>query len=107
MKEFGWTIEYTLSLTFPVFLELSLMLRRIRCDSAIDEFYMPYAAVKLGGKCSKRLFEGRGSFMLDGGPGASAGEASPEQVNKALEKLRRITEERQAAIRREASRRRT
>ena len=94
MKEFGWTIEYTLSLTFPVFLELSLLLRRIRCDSAIDEFYMPYAAVKLGGKCSKRLFEGRGSFMLDGGPGASAGETSPEQVNKALEKLRRAMEER-------------
>ena len=71
----------------------------------IDEFYIPYAAVKLGGKCSKRLFEGRGSFMLDGGPGASAGEASPEQVNKALEKLRRITEERQSAIRRAAARR--
>ena len=52
MREFGWTIEYTLNLTFPVFLELSLMLRRIRCDSAIDEFYTPYAAVKLGGKCS-------------------------------------------------------
>ena len=31
---------------------------------------------------------------MDGGPGASAGETSPEQVNKALEKLRRTMEER-------------
>lgn len=80
------------------------MLRRIRCDSAIDEFYMPYAAVKLGGKCSKRLFEGRGAFLLDDEPGVSAGEASPEQVNKALRKLRRITQERLSAIKRAVAR---
>lgn len=98
MREFGWTIEYTLNLTFPVFLELSLMLRRIRCDSAIDEFYTPYAAVKLGGKCSKRLFEGRGSFLLDGVTGASSGEESPEQVSRALEKLRKIMEKRRSEI---------
>lgn len=41
-------------------------LHRFTCDSVIDEFYIPYAAVKLGGKCSKRLFEGRGSLLLDG-----------------------------------------
>ena len=97
VKEFGWTIEYTLSRTFPVFMALTKMLRRIRYDAAIDEFYLPYSAAKLGGKCAKRLFEGRGSFMLNDS-GNNDGETSPEQIDRAIEKIRKIIAAKHAAV---------
>lgn len=93
MREFGWSIEYTLSLSFPVFLELSVMIRRLRCDAAVDEFYLPYAAVKVGGKPAKRLFEGRGSFLLED---KTAPKATEEETQRALERLRRIIKARKA-----------
>ena len=67
MKEFGWSIEYTLSLSFPVFLDLFDLIRRVRFDAAIDEFFTSYGAAKYGGKCSKTLFDGRGSIVLTDG----------------------------------------
>ena len=63
MREFGWTIVYTLSLSFPVFLELFGLIRRVRYDAAIDEFYLPYAAAKAGGRSAKRLFKGVGDVI--------------------------------------------
>ena len=65
MKEFGWTIEYTLSLSYPVFCSLFELIKQVRYDSAIDEFYTPYAAAKYGGKCHKFLFDGRGDFFVN------------------------------------------
>lgn len=64
MREFGWTIDYVLGLTFPVFFDLFGLIRRIRMDAAIDEFYMPYSAAKYGGKCAKNLFDGRGTITI-------------------------------------------
>lgn len=64
MREFGWTIDYVLGLTFPVFFDLFGLIRRIRMDAAIDEFYTPYAAVKLGGKYADNLFGERGSVII-------------------------------------------
>jgi hypothetical protein len=93
MREFGWTIEYTLSLPYPVFFEL---IRRVRLDSAIDEMYTPYAAAKYGGKCSKKLFEGRGSMYL----GASDNKAfaheeiTPDMIEKANQRLQKIIADR-------------
>lgn len=64
MREFGWTIDYVLGLTYPVFFDLFGLIRRIRMDSAIDEFYTPYSAAKYGGKCAKNLFNGRGAITI-------------------------------------------
>ena len=93
MKAFGWTIEYTLSLTFPVFLELFELIRRVRMDAAIDEFYTPYSAVKFGGKCAKTLFDGRGRIWFSES-GKSAGRApekvTPAMIRKALKKAQTI-----------------
>lgn len=96
MKEFSWTIEYTLNLTYPVFLGLTDMLHRIRLDSAVDEFYTPYGAAKYGGKCSKALFDGRGSFYLGNVKKKhfENEEVTPEMIEKANEKLRKIMEDR-------------
>lgn len=90
MKEFGWTIEYTLSLTYPVFLDLLDLIYRVRCDSAIDEFFNPYAAAKYGGKFSKHLFDGRGSFYLKDTYNAEVKqeEVTPEMIERANQKLR-------------------
>ena len=101
MKEFGWTIEYTLSLPFPVFLDLFELIRRIRFDAAIDEFFTPYGAAKYGGKMSKTLFDGRGSIMLKDEKkemSRSTEEVTPEMIEKANKKLLRLMEERAAAL---------
>ena len=88
MKEFGWSIEYTLNLTYPVFLNLFSLIRQIRCDAAIDQVYTPYAAAKYGGKVSQHLFEGRGSFMLKNE--TQTEKVTPEMIERANEKLRKI-----------------
>ncbi len=98
MKEFGWTIEYTLSLSFPQFFDLFGLIKRIRYDAAIDEFYSPYAAVKFGGKCSKHLFNGRGSIMLDNSDAPKASDYTPEMVKKANRKLKKLMRTRNAAL---------
>lgn len=99
MKEFGWTIEYTLSLTYPVFLDLFGLIHRIRMDAAIDEFYMPYGAAKYGGKCSKLLFDGRGSMYLGttNRKGPEHEEVTPEMIEKANERFKKIIESRKKA----------
>lgn len=105
MKEFGWTIEYTLNLTFPVFFDLFGLIRRIRLDAAIDEFYTPYGAVKFGGKCAKHLFDGRGSYLLNE-KGTAAGqteEVTDEMIERARKKLRAIMERNQAKLSETAS----
>lgn len=101
MKEFGWSIEYTLSLSFPVFLDLFDLIRRVRFDAAIDEFFTPYGAAKYGGKCSKTLFDGRGSIVLTDGessPFGSTEEVTPEMIERANQKLRRLMEEREKKL---------
>lgn len=92
MKEFGWTIDYVLSLTYPVFLDLFTLIKRCRYDAAIDEFYTPYAAVKFGGKASKHLFSIRGDVFVGSTANVSY---TPEAAKKAEEKLRAIIEKRQ------------
>ena len=90
MKEFGWSIEYTLSLTYPVFISLFGLIRQTRFDAAIDEFYTPYAAAKYGGKCHKFLFDGRGDFVIDGTEKIkpSNEEITPEMIERANARLR-------------------
>lgn len=96
MKEFGWTIEYTLNLTYPVFLNLFSLIRRIRFDAAIDQVYTPYAAAKYGGKTSQHLFDGRGSFTLKNE--AQTEKVTPEMIERANEKLRKIIAEREKKL---------
>ncbi|MCD8295471.1 MAG: hypothetical protein LUE27_09565 [Clostridia bacterium] len=98
MREFGWTIEYTLSLTFPVFFDLFGLIRRVRLDAAIDEFYTPYGAAKYGGKCAAHLFDGRGSVTMCDGKDAKAPEVTGEMVKKANEKLRALMKSRHEAL---------
>ena len=96
MKEFGWSIEYVLNLTYPVFLELFHLIKRCRYDAAVDEFYTPYAAVKFGGKASNSLFSIRGDIFLT--PYSEEADYSPEAIKKAEEKMRKIIEKRQRAL---------
>lgn len=98
MREFGWTIEYTLSLSFPQFFDLFGLIKRIRYDAAVDEFYTPYAAVKFGGKCSKHLFDGRGSIILTNPDAPKVRDYTPEMMRKANRKLRAIIRSRQNAL---------
>jgi len=98
MKEFGWTVEYVLSLSFPVFFDLFGLIKRVRADAAIDEFYTPYAAVKFGGKCGNHLFDARGSIMLDNPDKPKPRDYTPEMVKKATLKLKSLMRARQAAL---------
>ncbi len=90
MKEFGWTIEYTLALTFPQFFDLFGLIKRIRYDAAIDEFYTPYAAAKFGGKCSKHLSDGRSSIILDASDASKSRDYTPAMVRRANHKLKAL-----------------
>jgi hypothetical protein len=94
MKEFGWSIEYTLSLTYPVFISLFGLIRQTRFDATIDEFYTPYAAAKYGGKCHKFLFDGRGEFIINGSKkfAVSDEEITPEMIEEGIVHLRFETE---------------
>lgn len=96
MKEFGWTIEYTLNLTYPVFLDLFNLIRRVRLDAAIDEFYTPYGAAKFGGKCSKALFDGRGSMFVKNALELPKNqeEVTPQMIERANERFQKIMEQR-------------
>lgn len=96
MREFGWTIEYTLSLTYPVFFDLFNLIRRVRLDAAIDEHYTPYAAAKYGGKCSKALFDGRGSMYLGKSDNKTFAheEITPDMIEKANQRLQKIIADR-------------
>lgn len=94
MKEFGWTIEYVLSLTFPVFLNLFCLITRCRYDSAIDEFYMPYGAVKYGGKAQQHLFSVRGDIFI----GHEPEDVTPEMIERANAKLRKVMEKYQGKL---------
>lgn len=98
MKEFGWSIEYVLSLTFPVFFDLFNLIHRVRLDAAIDEFYTPYAAAKFGGKCSKSLFSGRGKIILYDDEENETKEITNKMISKANRKLKRIIKSRQDAL---------
>lgn len=92
MKEFGWTIEYTLNLTYPVFVNLFGLVKRVRADSAIDEFYYPYLAAKWGEGCREALFSLRGDIFLPDGDAPRNGPEkwSPEDLKRAERKLDRI-----------------
>ena len=99
MREFGWSIEYVLSLTFPVFFDLFGLIRRIRMDAAIDEFYTPYGAVKFGGKCAKNLFNGRGSILLsDPSDIRKHDDVTRSMILRANRKLRALMKQRQEAL---------
>lgn len=90
MHAFGWTIEYTLSLSWPVFIELFSLIRRVRLDNAIDAMYVPYGAAKYGEDCSRALFDGRGSFFLIDAGETTAYRYSPEDVAAARARWERI-----------------
>lgn len=85
-----------MSLTYPVFVGLSIMIKRIRADKAIDEFYKPYAAVKFGKDCYDTMIESRGNIFLEA-PDAAKLSYTPEQLEKAKATMRRINEERKKA----------
>lgn len=98
MREFGWTIEYTLNLSYPVFFELFTLISRVRADAAIDGVYIPYVAAKCGRGLKKHLFDTRGSFFLGGGGRAAAPKCTKRQVATAVERLQAIIDARETAL---------
>lgn len=87
-----------MSLTYPVFMSLFGLIRKVRYDQAIDQFFTPYAAVKCP-KTASRLFSERGDFTIGTAPDLSA-KASLEAVAKARRKLQRIIKARKQAAER-------
>lgn len=97
MKEFGWTIEYTFSLTYPVFIELFGLIKRARLENAVDSFFVPYAAAKYGKDCANALFKGSGSLFLDDKPEEEK-KCTKKQINRAMRKLDEIILSREKAL---------
>lgn len=98
MREFGWTIEYTLSLPFPVFIDLFGLIRKVRADAAYDGVYLPYAAAKYGGKASKRLFESRGSVYIGEASKSPSVTVSRRQINQATKRFQAIIDAKNQAL---------
>ena len=86
MREFGWTIEYTLNLTFPQFIDIFGLVKRCRMDAAFDEFYVPYSAVKFGSDASKHLFKIKGDYFLQ--ETVSEPTYTPEMLERATKRLK-------------------
>ena len=88
MFTFHWPVEYVMSLPYPVFMELTVLVGRVRADSAIEIDFSAYCAGKYGKGASEDLFEARGSFYLD------------RPLEKASPKLEYTAEDLEAAKRR-------
>lgn len=65
MSHFKWTIEYTLSLTLPVFMYLLHNLTHLRTDHALDSFFSAYSAAKYGKESFERFMQKTGSFTVN------------------------------------------
>ena len=98
MREFGWTIEYTLDLSFPVFFNLFTLISRVRADAAIDGVYIPYAAAKYGHAMKKHLFDTRGSFYLDSPRSGASPKCTKRLLAKANAELQAFIEARDKAL---------
>ncbi len=103
MREFSWDIEYTLSLSFPVFLYLTSIIKRIRTDNAIDSVFSPYVAAKAGKSAVDSLYKSAGSFFLETAPDTSTEEITPEKLKAAEERMARIIAARERQLRDAAS----
>lgn len=88
MKEFGWSIEYTLNLTYPVFFNLYDLICRVRLDSAYEQFYVPYSALKVGKEPAKSLFNAKDSFFIDDSVRVTPKEYTPDMLEKTNQRLR-------------------
>lgn len=98
MREFSWDIDYVLSLSFPVFLYLTSIIKRIRADYAVDTFFTAYVAAKTGKSAVDNLFKTAGSFFLDSPHQESAEPITPEKLKAAESWLERIIEERERKL---------
>ncbi len=103
MREFSWDIEYTLSLSFPVFLYLTSIIKRIRADNAIDSVFSPYVAAKAGKSAVDTLFQTAGSFFLDESPEKNLEEITPDKLKAAEERMARIIAARERQLQDAAS----
>lgn len=90
MREFGWDIHYVTSLSFPVFLYLTTIIKRIRADNAVDSVFTPYVAAKTGKTAAESLFRSAGTFYLDTVPAESQEEITPELLQLAEDRMDRI-----------------
>lgn len=103
MHTFGWTIEYTLGLSWPVFFDLTALIRRVRYDNAIDSVFMPYGAAKYGKSFASDLFEGRGGYYLTPEEDLPKSDYTEADLKRAERKLRRIIREREKKLAEAAS----
>ncbi len=99
MREFTWTIDYTLSLPFPVFLYLTSIIKRIRADNAIDTVFIPYVAAKAGKKSVDDLFRTANGFFLDPPQVTIQEVITPEIMKAAEERMARIIATQEEALR--------
>jgi len=90
MREFSWDIDYVLSLSFPVFLYLTSIIKRIRADYAVDTFFTAYVAAKTGKSAVDNLFKTAGSFFLDARHKVSAEPVTPEKLKAAEDWMQKI-----------------
>ena len=88
MRCFGWTVEYVLGLSWPVFTALTGLVSRTRLDEAVDTVYSGYSAGKFGGKSAEALFRGRGDWFET--PEVDYDAIDQEALLKARERMARI-----------------
>ena len=104
MREFGWDIRYVTSLSFPVFLYLTTIIKRIRSDNAVDSVFAPYVAAKAGKSAVDSLFRSAGTFYLDTVPAESQEEITPELLKAAEERMQKIIAAREQQLAEAAAR---
>ena len=103
MHEFGWDISYVTSLSFPVFLYLTTIIKRIRADNAVDSFFTPYVAAKAGKTAAKSLFNAAGSFFLEPKLPPMK-EVTPEMIKEAEERMAKFIAKREQQLANAAAR---
>lgn len=87
-----------MNLSFPVFLYLTTILKRIRADYAIDTVFSPYVAAKCGKKAVDDLFKTAGTFFIEKTVDYDQ-EIDPEALKAAQERLKRIIAAKENSLR--------
>lgn len=92
MSAFGWTIEYTLALSWPVFMDLFPLIRRIRIDAGIDGVFTPYCAGKYGKSFCTDMFKARGGLYINAQAEYQYSDADVSRAKRRLRKILRARE---------------
>ena len=86
-QQFGWTLDYIFSLSWPVFYELTLRIMQLQNERARSEVFPGVTAALCGGEAARTLDKGTGCLVKEKN---YAVEYTEEDLQRAMEISKRV-----------------